>query len=487
MAPWRRAAGAAAAAAAAAGLAAWAGGAGAALAEAPPAAPAAPAGAGAERLLLVQVVFRHGARTPLGKKYWPHLLGEAGAWDVCGAAPPFSLAPLDVREEGGGPRPRNAHDAEQVAARLPGGACHRGELTREGYAQALALGEWLRRRYVDGARFLPEAYDPSDNAVGARSTNYARTLATIAGVWTGLYPELAAAAAGAPPLRVAVTEQMDEILYGDASACAALGARVRQLAAAHSAAPPDAAAEALSEQVRPALAVPRGERVNFLDLHDALTTLRTHGKPLPAALTRPEVLRGVELEATKHFLTFLAPPRETGQQEAVLRLGMGRLLLLLLQRMEAAALSGGGDAQAQQETQKKLYLYSGHDSSVLPLLAALSGGAGVQDWPPYCAHLVFELFEPAGSGAGAGSAPSGSASSARVRVLYRGEPLPLDALCGAPTCSLAALRAALAGPYLVDKARHAEECALHFSHDKPAGRHVRELKVGSSVEADEED
>jgi lysophosphatidic acid phosphatase type 6 len=480
MTSWRRAAGAAAAAAAAAGPAAWAGGAGAALAEAPPAAPApaAPA-ADAERLLLVQVVFRHGARTPLGKKYWPHLLGEAGAWDVCGAAPPFPLAPLDVREEGGGPRPRNAHDAEQVAARLPGGACHRGELTREGYAQARALGEWLRRRYVDGARFLPDVYDPSDGAVGARSTNYARTLATIAGVWTGLYPELAAAAAGAPPLRVAVTEQMDEILYGDASACAALGARVRQLAAARSAAPPDAAAEALSEQVRPALAVPHGERVNFLDLHDALTTLRTHGKPLPAALTRPEVLRGVELEATKHFLTFLAPPRETGQQEAVLRLGMGRLLLLLLQRMEAAALGGG----AGQQPQKKLYLYSGHDSSVLPLLAALSGGAGVRDWPPYCANLVFELFEPAG-GSGAAAPPG---DRARVRVLYRGEPLPLDALCGAPTCSLAALRAALAGPYLMDKARHAEECALHFSHDKPAGRHVKELRAGSSVEADEED
>jgi lysophosphatidic acid phosphatase type 6 len=44
----------------------------------------------------------------------------------------------------------------------------------------------------------------------------------------------------------------------------------------------------------------------------------------------------------------------------------------------------------------KMHLYSGHDSSVLPLLVAL--GKEVAHWPPYLSHLVFELWQRPGSG-----------------------------------------------------------------------------------------
>lgn len=54
----------------------------------------------------------------------------------------------------------------------------------------------------------------------------------------------------------------------------------------------------------------------------------------------------------------------------MLRLGMGVLLEMMVRRMEAAAEGGAGTP--------KMYLYSGHDSSVMPILAAL--GKHVQDW-----------------------------------------------------------------------------------------------------------
>jgi hypothetical protein len=42
-----------------------------------------------------------------------------------------------------------------------------------------------------------------------------------------------------------------------------------------------------------------------------------------------------------------------------------------------------------------MYLYSGHDSSLMPLLAAL--GQPVQDWPPYLSSLALELWrQPSG-------------------------------------------------------------------------------------------
>ncbi len=43
---------------------------------------------------------------------------------------------------------------------LPGG-CTRGELTLQGQQQALDLGAWLRRRYIDELGLLPSAAPPS--------------------------------------------------------------------------------------------------------------------------------------------------------------------------------------------------------------------------------------------------------------------------------------------------------------------------------------
>jgi hypothetical protein len=50
------------------------------------------AGEGKRELQLVQVVFRHGARTPLGQKYWPEL-GRSGSAALA-AADPYSCIDL---------------------------------------------------------------------------------------------------------------------------------------------------------------------------------------------------------------------------------------------------------------------------------------------------------------------------------------------------------------------------------------------------------
>lgn len=52
---------------------------------------------------------------------------------------------------------------------LPGG-CTKGELTLVGQQQALDLGAWLRRRYVQQLCFLPPR--SAAGAVSGRTTNY---------------------------------------------------------------------------------------------------------------------------------------------------------------------------------------------------------------------------------------------------------------------------------------------------------------------------
>jgi hypothetical protein len=58
--------------------------------------------------------------------------------------------------------------------------------------QALDLGRWLRQAYGAEPGFLPAAYEPG--AVAARATKYARTRATLRGVLTGARPGAAGAA-----------------------------------------------------------------------------------------------------------------------------------------------------------------------------------------------------------------------------------------------------------------------------------------------------
>ncbi|KXZ43285.1 hypothetical protein GPECTOR_95g674 [Gonium pectorale] len=96
------------------------------------------------RLVLVQVVFRHGARTPLSSQ--AHLW-EGVDWDVCG-----------------------------------------------------------------------QAYQPG--LLAARTTNVSRTRASLRGVLTGLYPELAEGPEGGPARQLVTTSSdVDEILYADRRSC----------------------------------------------------------------------------------------------------------------------------------------------------------------------------------------------------------------------------------------------------------------------------
>lgn len=411
-----------------------------------------------DRLKLVQVVFRHGARTPLSKKYWPELVD---AWDVCGRL--YEPVGLLVIDEDGGERPVNSHDAAQVATKFKGG-CAKGELTREGQQQARSFGRWLRHRYVTELSFLPEDLHEAAALLYGRTTNYSRTVATLAGVLTGLLP------GAAHPITVHTTEEMDEILFGNPASCQRLKTIVKTAVAAEEQPSPEVAAA--QEAVRTALGLPAGEPVRWLDLHDTLMTMQTHGKValVPEGLRDPALQAVVERLATARFMRYVVGGPEDPE---VLRLGMGRLMALMLERMEAAAggknaASGGKDAASP-----RLLLYSGHDSTIMPLLAVL--GREVDHWPSYLANLVFELWET----------PKGDHY---VRVLYDKEPLRTR---HGETYALKDLRHQVLGPYLItDKEREAE-CLVHFSHDSPAGQHVREVErggkaveVGSSVSED---
>lgn len=410
---------------------------------------------GKDELQLVQVVFRHGARTPLGQRYWPEL---GPKWDVCGKA--FDAVPVEVLSLDGRPRPANPDDERQVNQRYVGG-CSKGELTLVGQEQAREFGRWLRWRYHMVHGLLPERHEPG--VVNARTTNYSRTVATLQGVLSGLFPGTK------DPIVVHTTEEIDEILYHNVTSCRKLhtlmkGLKQQLKEEMHREQAPHT--EELQRRVQAALGLAPEHKVHWVDLHDALTTMLTHGKEVPTALRDKEVLRGVNEHATQRFMHLIAPHPQTGKHHEVLRLGMGVLMEMMVRRMEHAASTEGGAGTP------RMYLYSGHDSSLMPLLAAL--GKSVTDWPPYLSNLTLELWRQ----------PQGQQY---VKVLYNQKELPLTELCGGPTCELRQFREQVLGPYLLTKDELEKECLLHFLHDQPAGEHTETEAVqsGSAFPDDE--
>ena len=71
------------------------------------------------------------------------------------------------------------------------------------------------------------------------------------------------------------------------------------------------------------------------------------------------------------------------------RLGIGTFLGELAASMDAAV-SGGSD--------ERLAIYSGHDSTIAPVLAAL--GVWDRRWPPYASTIILETYRQASPATG---------------------------------------------------------------------------------------
>jgi hypothetical protein len=173
------------------------------------------------------------------------------------------------------------------------------------------------------------------------------------------------------------------------------------------------------------------------------------------------------------------------------RLAMQPFLAEIAQRLlqAARAPSGAGGARgAGGSTQRRrrqadggglppvlLSVYSGHDTVIAPVLAALGVYQGARcRWPPYASRVAFELWGWPGSagqqqqqhgsstGHTGGGAAAAAATSSFVRVLFNGRPLTGVVGCppGSQLCPLADFVAGVQG--LLGSHRNiADACGLH--------------------------
>ncbi|KAF4591578.1 acid phosphatase [Ophiocordyceps camponoti-floridani] len=381
------------------------------------------------RLQLVQVLLRHGERTPVTARFAN--AGLPAFWPYCSVARQLratvlladdgnktsSLSTLEWRRR---LETFGRTDGSPVAAKGPHGEvdtmCDMGMLTDVGRLSTLRLGQRLRNLYVNQLGFLPASLD-DDSLVYLRSTPVPRALESLQQAFVGLYPRVSR-----PPV-IVTRVAADETLFPNDGNCRRLAALSRAFA--------ERAAERwngsremayLTKKLgrwmpedSPKVAVDSRPRLS--GIMDSINASRAHGPRtrLPAAFYDPEVKRIMEKIGVDEWYAGYKESREYRT------LGIGSLVADVVTRMVDSAASA---------SPLRLALSGCHDTTLAATLASL-GAFDTEQWPPFTSSVAIELFRHADKPAPCPSSTSSSSSwlpswlSARSDASLGRKPTPL--------------------------------------------------------------
>jgi len=357
------------------------------------------------------VVHRHGARTP-----W-RVRDAAVTWDEqeVDSKRELPLAAVSVRRvtpEGLSPALTEAevrtidHDDLQDARVLRGGALP-ARLTAVGMEQAVALGERLRSRYIDSAGLVSSNWREAREHVFVRSTSTERTIETVQGVLTGLWPGQIKDNTHA----IIRLRDEDENEWGVPN----FGSWCPRLQKLWSEGTKKMKADYTKEQTK--LVEELREHVNMhvpdkagafiLSVYrDEFASREAHGKPLPGGTEKvAEMLRRLELHDAERIKKMFGGGEDSTRDEAT-RLHAGRMLKKIIDSLDE-----------EPDEAHRLVLHSGHDWTILMLLLGIDPegtDSRTREWPRFCCDLVFERW-----------ISEKNKSEEYFRILLNGDPLLL--------------------------------------------------------------
>ena len=184
----------------------------------------------------------------------------------------------------------------------------------------------------------------------------------------------------------------------------------------------------------------------FSHVHDCLTVHKCREQPIPEAVTQ-ELFSAVVAEfAYTYWAQYHYPSVQENAQA-----GIGFLLQEMVEKI---------DNRVYNNSTEKLTLWSGHDTSVVPMLSALGLWKGA--WAPYASQLVFEVWS--------------KNATPYIRFIYNGKVLcgsvdPCDPATGLQPYS--DFRALAEGLFPVPGACDADESFEEMFHRRRHGAHTR--------------
>ncbi|KAK7754198.1 hypothetical protein SLS62_003775 [Diatrype stigma] len=389
-------------------------------------------------LQLVQVLLRHGERSPVSARF--QNTGLPAFWPYCSVVRQLKSA---VRESSSDTSPsssdtHNPHQFstlewkrrletfsptgsdEPVLASGPrgevDGICDMGMLTDKGRQTTFDLGRRLRRLYVDQLGFLPPALaaDADVEALYLRATPIPRALDSLQETLAGLYPRATARAPGLAAPTILVRAPADETLFPNDSNCRRFAALSRAFAqrAADRWNPTDEMAyltRLWGKWMPPARGgaaddpprvqpVAVDSRPRLSGIMDTVNATLAHGPEtrLPREFYDPKAREIVAKIAVEEWFAGYRESREYRM------LGIGGLMGDVVGRMVGSAerstadgeyevARGGDDTKSQQSTPIRFGLSGCHDTTLAAILASL-GAFGTDTWPPFTSHVAIEMF-----------------------------------------------------------------------------------------------
>ncbi|EQC31673.1 hypothetical protein SDRG_10838 [Saprolegnia diclina VS20] len=339
------------------------------------------------KLVHVQIMVRHGARTPYsGAKCWTDYK-EVWNCNLRDQVAPILHASRSV------PSSLTFDKIYVDGANVFRGNCLLGQLIDEGYTQQQQNGAYFRKAYVgQGPLALfqaDEAIDLTNTAdVYFESTDLDRTLGSGQIVVQNMF---------AASERVVVPWHTSDMAVShwipNPTTCPALTALSKAWAAS-----PEAAAWNTNRTNKAIRAQLQATIPGFNDDlgFDCLLTQRCNDKRLPGQMNSTFFLQAATRAETTALLPYFY------KNNIYAKTGSAQFVALIRARLEAA-LAGRGP---------RFVLSAVHDSTLMPLLAALGGDVYLTEWVPYASHVTLELYARDGG-------------SFFFRLTYLGKPLPV--------------------------------------------------------------
>lgn len=348
----------------------------------------------------VQILLRHGERTPVSARF--KNAGLHGSWPYCQAANQMKAAILtadgswDTLAWKRRMETLGAGDTPKLAAGPKGeidAVCQPGELTDRGRETTLALGQRIRTLYVNQLAFLPGFLDDSNKGnVSLRATPIQRALESVQQTFTGLYPS-ASRSPGLLPPAIVQRSMQDETLFPNEGGCK----RFNELSHAFA----DRAAKLWNDSpemhyINKKIGkwMPKESPVVKVDSHprlsgvmDTLNATLAHGPAtkLPSEFYDETLRANIDRICVEEWFA--------GYQESneYRKLGIGSLVGDLTQRMVEHTC---GIPKDGENALFKMTLSGCHDTTLAATLAALGGFEYDKNkWPNFTSSIAFELFQ----------------------------------------------------------------------------------------------
>jgi acid phosphatase len=376
------------------------------------------------KLQLVQVLLRHGERTPVNARF--SNAGLPAFWPYCASARHFRSAILepDANQDpfsitagtAAGADPKIsalawkrrletfARDSDHpVIAAGPRGEldaiCDFGQLTDRGRETTTALGRRLRHLYIDRLGFLPGELDAAAlPSLYLRATPIPRALESLHQTLHGLYPPTSRSP-DLPDPTILQRPIGDETLFPNEGSCRRFAVLARAFA--------DRAAKRWNDsddmafltkrlgrwmpEDSPRVAVDAHPRLS--GLMDTINATAAHGPEtrLPSEFYDPKVKQIIEKIGVEEWYD--------GYKESIeyRTLGVGGLLGDIVARMVGSAEGSTADGQyeiSESGTPIRFGMSGCHDTTLAGTLASL-GAYNQKAWPPFTSHIAIELFRQA--------------------------------------------------------------------------------------------